>query len=118
MAERRDMAARHGIEVLDFSSDVAAELQEMTHRGPDSILDAVGMEAHGTAGAKVMQTATGLLPDNVAQKAMETISVDPTWVLHNAISAVRRGGTISLSGVYAGAATLMPLVEMLDKQIQ
>ncbi|AIY03120.1 Zn-dependent alcohol dehydrogenase [Arthrobacter sp. PAMC 25486] len=118
VAERRDMAAHHGVEVLDFSKDVAAELQEMTQRGPDSILDAVGMEAHGSAGAKVMQTATGLMPDKVAQKAMETISVDPTSVLHTAIAAVRRGGTLSLSGVYAGKATPMPLVDMFDKQIQ
>lgn len=65
-----------------------------------------------------MQTVTGLLPDKVAQKAMGTISVDPTSVLHGAIAAVRRGGTISPSGVYAGQATPMPLVDLLDKQIQ
>ncbi|WP_343320499.1 alcohol dehydrogenase catalytic domain-containing protein (plasmid) [Arthrobacter sp. TMP15] len=118
VAERRAMAVRHGVEVLDFSKDVAAELQEMTKRGPDSVLDAVGMEAHGSKGAKLMQATTGLLPDQVAQKAMETVSVDPTSVLHAAISAVRRGGTISLSGVYAGQATPMPLVQMFDKQIQ
>ncbi len=118
VAERRAMAVRHGVEVLDFSKGVAAELQDMTQRGPDSILDAVGMEAHGSTGAKAMQTTTGLLPDQVAQKAMETISVDPTSVLHAAIAAVRRGGTISLSGVYAGQATPMPLVQMFDKQIQ
>ncbi len=116
--ERRAMAARHGVEVLDFSSDIAAELQDLTQRGPDSILDAVGMEAHGSGGAQVLQQATGLLPDAAARKAMETIAVDPTSVLHASISAVRRGGTISLSGVYSGQATPMPLLEMFDKQIQ
>lgn len=118
VSERREMAARHGVEVLDFSNDVADELQEMTGRGPDSVLDAVGMEAHGSPGAKVMQQATGLLPDRLAQGAMQTISVDPTSVLHASIQAVRRGGTISLSGVYAGQATPMPLLDIFDKQIQ
>ncbi len=65
-----------------------------------------------------MQQATGLLPDRLAQGAMQTISVDPTSVLHASIHAVRRGGTISLSGVYAGQATPMPLLDIFDKQIQ
>lgn len=116
--ERRAMAARHGVEVLDFSSDIVEELQDLTQRGPDSILDAVGMEAHGSGGAQAMQQATGLLPDAAARKAMETIAVDPTSVLHASIAAVRRGGTISPSGVYSGQATPMPLLEMFDKQIQ
>lgn len=116
--ERREMAARNGIEVLDFSKDVAEELKDLTGRGPDSIVDAVGMEAHGSVGAKVMQQATGLLPDRLAQGAMQTISVDPTSVLHTSIQAVRRGGTISLTGVYAGQATPMPLLDIFDKQIQ
>ncbi|WP_372698155.1 alcohol dehydrogenase catalytic domain-containing protein [Arthrobacter sp. JSM 101049] len=116
--ERRAMAARHGVEVLDFSSGVAGELRELTQRGPDSIVDAVGMEAHGSATAKTLQEATGLLPDKIAQKAMETAAVDRTAVLHTAIDAVRRGGTISLSGVYSGKVTPMPLLDMFDKQIQ
>ena len=116
--ERRAMAARHGVQVLDFSSGIADELRELTHRGPDSIVDAVGMEAHGSAAAKTLQEATGLLPDKIAQKAMETAAVDRTAVLHTAIDAVRRGGTISLSGVYSGKVTPMPLLDMFDKQIQ
>lgn len=44
--------------------------------------------------------------------------MDRTAVLHAAIASVRRGGTISLSGVYSGAATPMPMLEMFDKQIQ
>lgn len=116
--ERRAMASRHGIKTLDFSKHTVGQLREMTGRGPDAVLDAVGMEAHGSPGASLLQSAVGLLPDPVAQKAMETMSVDRTVVLHSAISAVRRGGTISLSGVYSGAATPMPLLEMFDKQIQ
>ena len=116
--ERRDMAARHGIETLDFTKDVAGELQEATRRGPDGVLDAVGMEAHGSPTATILQQATGLLPDRVAQLAMETASVDRTAVLHTAIKAVRRGGTLSVTGVYSGQATPMPLLDLFDKQIE
>lgn len=118
VAERRTMATRHGIETMDFDKHIAARLQHETSRGPDAVLDAVGMEAHGSPGARLMQQATGMLPDAVAQKAMENLSVDRTAVLHAAIASVRRGGTVSLSGVYSGAATPMPLLEMFDKQIQ
>ncbi|GAA2947641.1 MULTISPECIES: alcohol dehydrogenase catalytic domain-containing protein [Glutamicibacter] len=118
VAERRAMASRHGIKTLDFAKDTVGELRGITGRGPDAVLDAVGMEAHGSPGAALLQSATGLLPDVVAQKAMENMSVDRTVVLHAAISAVRRGGTVSLSGVYSGAATPMPMLEMFDKQIQ
>lgn len=72
VAERRAMAGRHGIEALDFDKDTAARLQEETMRGPDAVLDAVGMEAHGSPGAKLMQQATGILPDAVAQKPWRT----------------------------------------------
>ena len=82
------------------------------------MLDAVGMEAHDSPGAQVLQQATGLLPDKIAKLALEKVSVDRTAVLHAAVASVRRGGTISLSGVYSGAATPMPMLEMFDKQIQ
>ena len=116
--ERRAMAGRHGIETMDFDKHTAERLRETTRRGPDSVLDAVGMEAHGSPGAQLLQHATGLLTDKMAQLAMENVSVDRTAVLHTAVRTVRRGGTISLSGVYAGAATPMPMLEMFDKQIQ
>ncbi len=116
--ERRAMAERHGIETMDFDKHTAERLREATGRGPDAVLDAVGMEAHGSPGAQLLQQATGLLPDKLAQLAMENVSADRTAVLHTAVRTVRRGGTISLSGVYAGAATPMPMLEMFDKQIQ
>ncbi|GAA1995405.1 glutathione-dependent formaldehyde dehydrogenase [Nakamurella flavida] len=124
VAERREMAARHGVEVLDPDAvdDVAAALREMTDgRGPDSVVDAVGMEAHGSAGstaAKIAQSTVGLLPDGLARKLTETIGVDRLTALHNALDSVRRGGTVSLSGVYGGVADPMPLMSMFDKQIQ
>jgi threonine dehydrogenase-like Zn-dependent dehydrogenase len=113
------MAARHGVETLDYSKTVAAELRDMTEgRGPDSVVDAVGMEAHGSPVAEFAHQALGLLPDKLAQKAMESAGVDRLAALHASIAAVRRGGTVSLSGVYGGQASPMPMLEMFDKQIQ
>lgn len=119
VAERREMAARHGVETLDYSSDVADQLRELTAgRGPDSVIDAVGMEAHGSPVAGFAHQVLGLLPDKLAQKAMETAGVDRLAALHTAIDAVRRGGTLSLSGVYGGEASPMPMLTLFDKQIQ
>ena len=116
--ERRAMAARHGIETLDFTKETATALRDLTSRGPDAVLDAVGMEAHVSPTAALLQQATGLLPDPAAQQVMQTASTDRNIVLTVATDAVRRGGTISISGVYAGAATPMPMVKLFDKQIQ
>ncbi|WP_458111933.1 glutathione-dependent formaldehyde dehydrogenase [Arthrobacter sp. R1-13] len=117
--ERRAMAARHGVETLDYSKTVADELRDMTEgRGPDAVLDAVGMEAHGSPVAGFAHQALGLLPDKLAQKAMETAGVDRLAALHASLDAVRRGGTVSLSGVYGGQASPMPMLWMFDKQIQ
>ena len=117
--ERRAMAERHGVETLDYGKGVADQLREMTAgRGPDAVIDAVGMEAHGSPVAGFAHQALGLLPDKLAQKAMETAGVDRLAVLHTSIDAVRRGGTLSLSGVYGGQASPMPLLTMFDKQIQ
>jgi threonine dehydrogenase-like Zn-dependent dehydrogenase len=60
---------------------------------------------------------TGLLPDAAAQKLIETAGIDRLSALHLAIELVQRGGTVSLSGVYGGAASPMPLIQMFDKQI-
>jgi threonine dehydrogenase-like Zn-dependent dehydrogenase len=117
--ERRAMAARHGIETLDYAKHVAEELRETTDgRGPDAVIDAVGMEAHGSPVAAFAHQALGLLPDKLAQKAMETAGVDRLAALHTSLDAVRRGGTVSLSGVYGGQASPMPLLSMFDKQVQ
>lgn len=117
--ERRAMAERHGVETLDLSKDVADELRSMTQgRGADSVVDAVGMEAHDSPVASFMQHAAGLLPDKLAQKTFESAGVDRLSALHTALDAVRRGGTVSLSGVYGGEASPMPLMSMFDKQIQ
>ena len=117
--ERRAMAERHGIEVLDLAEDTVGEIRERTQgRGPDAVVDAVGMEAEGSPVAGLAQTLAGKLPDAVAQPLMEHAGVDRLAALHTAIDLVRRGGTVSLSGVYGGAASPMPLLTMFDKQLQ
>lgn len=119
--ERLELARRHGAEVVDQSQvkDVAATLHEMTDgRGPDSVVDAVGMEAHGSPVLGAAVAAAKRLPKPLARKAIETAGVDRLAALHTAIKAVRRGGTISLSGVYGGMADPMPMMQLFDKQVQ
>ena len=72
-------------------------------RGPDAVIDAVGMEAHGSRGAQVVQKMAGLLPDAISEPMMKKAGLDRLAALYTAIDAVRRGGTISISGVYGGA---------------
>jgi threonine dehydrogenase-like Zn-dependent dehydrogenase len=116
--ERREMAKRHGIETLDLTDDVVDRLRALTDgRGPDAVVEAVGMEAHGSPVASFAQKAAGLLPDGIAQKVMDTASVDRLAALHTAFDAVRRGGTVSISGVYGGEADPMPMKSLFDKQI-
>ena len=119
--ERLELAHRYGAEVIDWNdeADPVAEILETTSgRGADSVIDAVGMEAHGAPVVQAMQAVVGKLPSGVGAKLMETVGSDRTVVLHAAIDTVRRGGTISLIGVYGGAATPMPMMDLFDKQIQ
>lgn len=119
VVERRNMAARHGIEVFDGGEDTADEIRDATQgRGPDAVVDAVGMEAHGSPVGKFAHDVAGLLPDAIAEPFMQNAGVDRLAALHSSIDLVRRGGTISLSGVYGGTASPMPLLTMFDKQIQ
>jgi threonine dehydrogenase-like Zn-dependent dehydrogenase len=119
--ERLEMARRHGVEAIDSSEheDVPAIVREMTDgRGPDGVIDAVGMEAHGSHVAELAQKATGLLPDVLAAKATEKAAVDRLSALHEAIDTVRRGGTISISGVYGGQLDPLPMMQLFDKGVQ
>ena len=120
--ERLGRARRRGIEVLDLSEhedDLAEVIRDMTGgRGPDSVIDAVGMEAHGSPAAKAAQAMTSLLPDAMAAKMMEKAGIDRLHALYLAIDIVRRGGTISVIGVYGGMADPLPMMTLFDKQIQ
>ena len=119
--ERLERARAHGVDVLnlDDHDDLAAAVREKTGgRGPDAVIDAVGMEAHGAPIGKLAHRLTGLLPDAVARKAIETAGIDRLAALHSAFDLVRRGGTVSVSGVYGGAVSPMNLMQIFDKQIQ
>ena len=118
--ERLAMARRHSITTVDLREvdDLATAIRDLTAgRGPDSVIDAVGMEAHGSPAAEAAQTAAGMLPDRLAQPIFKKVGVDRLAALHSAVELVRRGGTLSLSGVYGGMADPMPLLEMFDKQL-
>jgi len=119
VAERRAMAQRHGVEAYDLTDDIADELRDLTEgRGADSVVDAVGLEAHGSGGVKFLQGAVGLLPDAAARPVLDNAGVDRLSALYSSIDLVRRGGTVSLSGVYAGDADVLPMKTMFDKQIR
>jgi threonine dehydrogenase-like Zn-dependent dehydrogenase len=120
--ERLERARSRGIETIDLAEhedDLGDVVRDLTDgRGPDSVVDAVGMEAHGSTLPKIAQTLTGFLPDALAEPLMQKVGVDRLAAVYTAIDMVRRGGTISLSGVYGGAADPLPMLTMFDKQIQ
>ncbi len=109
VAERLQMAARHGVEPLDatqFDSpgDVVAAIEQLTKgRGADCVIDAVGMDAAGSA------------PDRVLQ----TLKVQPDRLigLREALGSVRRGGTVSVIGVYSMWFPNFPIGDLFDKQV-
>jgi threonine dehydrogenase-like Zn-dependent dehydrogenase len=118
--ERLAMAAAHGMETVDARTvdDLASTVAEMTDgRGADRVIDAVGMEAHGNPVLERVIGATTRMPKPLARKAMETVGIDRLKVLHQCFDVVRRGGTVSLSGVYGGMADPMPMLTMFDKQV-
>jgi len=119
--DRLERARAHGVHAinLDDHDDLAAYVREQTGgRGPDAVLDAVGMEAHGSPVGKFAHRLAGLLPDAAAQKVMETAGIDRLAALHSAFELVRRGGTVSVTGVYGGAASPMNLMQIFDTQVQ
>jgi threonine dehydrogenase-like Zn-dependent dehydrogenase len=119
--ERLQRARSHGVETIETTKqkEVVAAIRDATDgRGPDAVIDAVGMEAHGSPLASAAQKATSLVPDSIMEKVMTVAGVDRMAALNTALEAVRRGGTVSLSGVYGGATDPMPLMRMFDKQLQ
>jgi hypothetical protein len=122
VAERLDRARANGCTVLDLrdhDGGLGDAVRELTDgRGADSVIDAVGMEAHGSPVPKLAQTLVGLIPRAAAQSVMQRVGVDRLAAFYTAIDAVRRGGTISLSGVYGGATDPLPMLTLFDKQIQ
>jgi threonine dehydrogenase-like Zn-dependent dehydrogenase len=119
--ERIARANAHGVATLDLENldgNLPEAVRELTDgRGPISVIDAVGMEAHGSPIGKLAHRLAGFLPDAIAQPVIQKAGIDRLAALHTAIELVQRGGTISLSGVYGGAVSPMPLIQMFDKQV-
>ncbi|MFF7734249.1 alcohol dehydrogenase catalytic domain-containing protein [Streptomyces sp. NPDC007984] len=122
--ERLRRAKARGVETFDLRSfddekELVAAIQDRTDgRGPDAVIDAVGSEAHGSAVARLVQNAASILPRKIGGPIAERFSIDRLAALYTAIDLVRRGGTISLSGIYGGTADPLPLLTLFDKQIQ
>ncbi|MFZ5845944.1 MAG: zinc-dependent alcohol dehydrogenase [Actinomycetota bacterium] len=119
--ERLARVKARGAEVIDINAvdDVGDAVRSMTGgRGADAVIDAVGMEAHGSPAASLMQRMVGFMPKAVSAPLMQKAGVDRMAALYTAIDAVRRGGTLSVVGVYGGQTDPLPMLTMFDKQIQ
>lgn len=118
--ERIEMARQYCSAVINSSNDDVAEAvrAHTDGRGADSVVDAVGMEAHGSPIAQTAQTAAGFLPSPIGRVVLRNAGVDRLAALDTAFESVRRGGTISLSGVYGGTADPFNMLRLFDKQIQ
>jgi threonine dehydrogenase-like Zn-dependent dehydrogenase len=118
--ERLELARAWGVEVIDMREvdDVPAAIFDLTDgRGADGTVDAVGMEAHGSSVAKAAIGVVGMLPERLARSLTDHFALDRTAALTNAIKSVRRGGTVSVSGVYGGEVDPMPMMEMFDRGV-
>ncbi|MGW7291264.1 zinc-dependent alcohol dehydrogenase [Streptomyces xiamenensis] len=118
--DRLERAAARGVQTLDLEGheDIAAAVRDLTAgRGPDAVIDAVGMEAHGGTAGATLQGLAGLLPSALAERMAGKAGVDRMAALYLAIDMVRRGGTLALSGVYGGMADPLPMLTLFDKQI-
>jgi threonine dehydrogenase-like Zn-dependent dehydrogenase len=76
------------------------------------------MESHGAPVGEFAQKATGLLPKKWAAFVTEKYAIDRLEALMNSIDTVRRGGTLSISGVYGGQLDPLPMMQLFDKGIQ
>lgn len=118
--ERLARAESRGIETIDISKhDTIDEIikDKTNGRGTDAVIDAVGMEAHGSPIEGIVQQTVGMLPDAAAAKLFDKAGLDRLGALHAAIDVVRRGGTLSVVGVYSGMADPMPIDSIFDKQL-
>ena len=105
--ERLAMASEHGAEVVNFEEvdDDATAVRELSGgRGVDAAIDAVGMEASGSKLDSVLQATR--------------VQLDRAEALRSCMGSIRRGGTLSISGVYVGLEQNFPLGDLFDKQLQ
>lgn len=120
VAERLQRVAGRGAQVINLDDgDVGEQVREMTAgRGADAVIDAVGMEAHGSPVAELVQKSLRFLPRKLQETVMLKAGTERLAALYAAIDAVRRGGTVSVLGVYGGAADPIPMFTLFDKQVQ
>ncbi|SDS79426.1 Threonine dehydrogenase [Nocardioides scoriae] len=121
VTERLDRVRALGAEVVDMREvdDIGEEVRSRTAgRGADAVIDAVGMEAHGSPVAEMGQKLFNALPKRLSATVMNKVGLDRMSAIYTAIDAVRRGGTVSLIGVYGGQSDPMPILTMFDKQLQ
>ncbi|QIG42091.1 alcohol dehydrogenase catalytic domain-containing protein [Nocardioides anomalus] len=121
--ERLQRVSGRGAEAVDITAlgdnSLADAVREMTDgRGADAVIEAVGMEAHGSGATKLAHKLVGLLPDKLAEPLMMNAGIDRLEALLSAFDSVRRGGTVSISGVYGGSADPLPMMQIFDKQLQ
>lgn len=118
--ERNALARRYGVEIVDArQGDIPTMLRDLTQgRGPDSVIDAVGMEAHGSPIGQLAQRLVSLLPRQISRPLMSKAGLDRLAVLYQCLDSVRRAGTVSLSGVYGGVADPLPMLTMFDKGLR
>ncbi len=108
--ERLQLARESGAETLDYSQldDLIEVLKQLTGgRGPDSCIDAVGMEAHGVS--------IDALSDEIKQRLR--LETDRPMVLRQCIQACRKGGTVSIPGVYGGFIDKIPMGAAFGKAL-
>jgi threonine dehydrogenase-like Zn-dependent dehydrogenase len=104
LPERRAMAEQAGAITLESGDDVMEELKALTGgRGPDCAIDAVGMEAHGSAYDQVKQSMK--------------LETDRPYALRQAMRCVRKAGTLSVPGVYGGFLDKIPFGAVMNKAV-
>jgi threonine dehydrogenase-like Zn-dependent dehydrogenase len=116
--ERLAAAQASGAQTIDAGSvgDIGDAVRDLTDgRGADGVLEAVGMEAHGNPIAEKVIGLASRLPKKIAQVAIENVGIDRLAALYSSFDIARRGGTVSISGVYGGTADPMPMMDLFDK---
>ncbi|WP_040156327.1 zinc-dependent alcohol dehydrogenase [Mobilicoccus massiliensis] len=121
VTDRLATARARGVEAIDLrdvDGDVHTAIRDLTDgRGVDSAVDAVGMEAHGNPIAEQVINLVGRLPGPIARTAIEKTGIDRLDALYTALGAARRGGVVSISGVYGGMADPLPMISLFDRQL-
>lgn len=119
--ERLLAAQAIGVHTLNYrklGKHLQAEIFSLTkNRGADCVIEAVGMESHGITSQEIVQKITAKLPEMISEPMLMNLGLDNMAAFNQSIDAVRRGGTVSLIGVYGGMIDPVPMGKIFDKQI-